>query len=286
MQKGVEQFVKSKEELSAIGKGEKMATRFSKIPFLDYQILSLIDSGVEKINIVLRPEDTFFTDHYSKRGEILFPEAFISFSFQAIPDGTAHAVLASQEFVASERFLVLNGDNNYPTESVQMLLASPSEYAAMIAYDTDGFNEWTRSRLKSFAVIRTANGKLKEIVEKARNPQEYLTNDLLYTVNNRRMRVKNRNLTSMNLWCFDRDIIGACRDVQRHPPRKEGKAGEYELPDAVELMMQRGKEVLVYYTCVDVLDLTRAEDIEIVGKAIRENLNDRIQELERRYALL
>jgi len=286
MQKDVERYVRSTEELSAIRKGEKMAARFSKIPFLDYQILSLIESGVEKINIILKPDDTFFTDHYSKRGEILFPEAYISFSFQTIPDGTAHAVLASQAFVSGERFLVLNGDNNYPSESVQMLLASPSEYAAMVAFDTDGFNEWTRSRLKTFAVIRTANGKLREIMEKPHNPQEYLINDLLYTVNNRRMRIKNRNLASMNLWCFDEDIIEACRDVQRHPPRKEGKVGEYELPGAVGLMMQRGKEVLVYYACTDVLDLTRAEDIEFVGKAIKENLNDRIQELERRYARL
>ncbi|UCB45695.1 MAG: hypothetical protein JSV25_16055, partial [Spirochaetota bacterium] len=93
-----------------------------------------------------------------------------------------------------------------------------------------------------------------------------------------------KNLTSMNLWRFDGDIIEACRDVPRHPPRKEGKAGEYELPDAVGLMMDRGKEVLVYYTCTDVLDLTRAEDIEFVEKAIKESLEQSIRELERRYA--
>lgn len=284
MQKGIERYVKNREELSAIRKGEKMAVRFSKNPFLDYQILNLIEAGVKSITIVLSPEDTFFKDHYSKQGGILFPEADITFSFQSIPDGTAHAVLAAEKFVGGEMFLVLNGDNNYPSDSVKMLVDSPLDYAAMVAFDIDGFNEWTRSRLKVFAMIKTEDGKLTEIIEKPDNPMAYSTDDLLYSENNRRVTVTNKNLTSMNLWRFDGDIIEACRDVPRHPPRKERKAGEYELPDAVGLMMDRGKEVLVYYTCTDVLDLTRAEDIEFVEKAIKESLEQSIRELERRYA--
>jgi hypothetical protein len=73
-----------------------------------------------------------------------------------------------------------------------------------------------------------------------------------------------------------------CRIVPRHVPRGAGKTGEYELPDAVSLLMERGHAIRVYYACEDVLDLTRPEDIEIVGHQIRANLGERIDELERR----
>ena len=66
MQNNLEQYVQNKDELDAIKKGEKMATRFGKIPFLDYQILNLIDAGISEVNIVLRSGDTFFTQNFYK----------------------------------------------------------------------------------------------------------------------------------------------------------------------------------------------------------------------------
>jgi len=286
MQRGVERYIFNQDELSAIKKGEKMAARFSRFPFLDYQILNLIRVGVKEINLVLRPEDTFFTHHYSSRGKVLFPECEISFSFQQTPDGTAHAVLCARDFMGNDRFLVLNGDNNYPSEPLKMLLESPVSFSSMVAFDRDGFNPWVRERLRSFAVIKTSDGKLKDIVEKSQNPESYLTSDFLYTENQKRVEVKNRVLLSMNLWCFDSGIIDACSKVPRHPPRIPGKKGEYELPDAVKLLMEQGKTILVYYAFCDILDLTRAEDIEIVSRQIRENLKDSIEELEQRYRRL
>jgi hypothetical protein len=88
----------------------------------------------------------------------------------------------------------------------------------------------------------------------------------------------------MNLWCFTPDIIEACRVVPRHVPRANKKSGEYELPDAVALLLKEECEVRVYYACEDVLDLTRAEDIKIVGERIRVSLGEKIRKLEGRYA--
>jgi len=286
MQKNIERYISNREELSAVKKGEKMAASFGNYPFLDYQILNLIQAGLREINLVLNPEDTFFTNHYNKNGKILFPEAVISYSFQKIPDGTAHAVLVAERFINGDRFVVLNGDNNYSARSIQMLLNTQEKYSSMVAFDTVGFNESTREKLKAFAVVETEDGKLREIVEKAQNPGKYITRDLLYTINNDRLRVNNSIMTSMNLWCFAPAMMYACRDVGRHEPRKEGKPGEFELPDAVKLWMQQGGEILVYYACADVLDLTMAEDVKIVGSNIRKNLMDKMLELEKRYARL
>ena len=286
MQENVERYVSNREELSAVKKGEKMAVNFSNFPFLDFQILNLIHSGLKDINIVLRPDDTFFTGHYNKNGKTLFPEVSISYSFQKIPDGTAHAVLAAEKFVYGERFIVLNGDNNYSVGLIQKLLNSKEKYSSMVAFDTKGFSEATGEKLRSFAVLRTHNGKLKEIVEKAQNPEKFINCDLLYVTNTERVRIDNRILTNMNLWCFAPDFMDACRDVKRHGPRKEGKSGEFELPDAVKLLMQRGGEIIVFYACEDVLDLTNAEDIEIVEESINKNLIDKILDLKKRYTRL
>jgi len=286
MQKNIEKYIANEKELLTVKKGEKMAACFEMFPFLDYQILNLVHAGMKEINIVLKADDTFFINHYDIYGKTLFPEVEISYSFQEIPDGTAHAALAAEEFINDERFILLNGDNNYPEDSLKMLLSTPEDYSSMVAFDTECFNIWTRERLKSFAVIRTLKGKLEEIIEKSQDPENYMTCDYLYTKNNGKIEVRNKILTSMNLWCFSSEIMDMCKKVRRHEPRKFGKEGEYELPDAVELLIKEGIEILVYYSCGDILDLTRAEDIEVVGEQIRKNLSDKVIELKKRYKRL
>jgi CTP:molybdopterin cytidylyltransferase MocA len=66
MQENLLKYVSDDGERAAIRKGEKMAARFRKFPFLDYQIVSLIQAGLSRINIVLKPDDVYFTGHYTK----------------------------------------------------------------------------------------------------------------------------------------------------------------------------------------------------------------------------
>ncbi len=282
MQDGIEQYVSDSEELRAIRNGEKMAARFGQFPFLDYQILNLAESGLQEINIVLKPEDRFFRERYSEYGEALFPEAGISFSFQEVADGTAHALLAAAAFIEDAPFLLLNGDNLYSREAITMLLETPSGQSGVVAFDIDGFNEWTQKRIKTYAVIETHGGRLTRIVEKADNPEQFMVHDVFHTAGHD-VEVNGKVLTSMNLWCFTPEIVEICRIVPRHMPRKPGKQGEFELPDAVQLLLERGREIRVYYACEDVLDLTRPEDIEVVGRQIRENLSAKIENLEHRW---
>lgn len=286
MQKNLEKYISNADELSAVKKGEKMAARFGNFPFLDYQILNLVNAGLKKVSLVLKPEDTFFTSHYDMHGILLFPEINITYSFQDVPDGTAHAVLTAGRFVEEDRFFVLNGDNNYSVESIKMLLNTPENCSSMVAFDTSGFSERVREKLQTYAVVEVSNGKLSKIIEKSQDPENHQTRDMLFTVENRRVRVVDRILTSMNLWCFTPQMIDLCRNVKRHEPRKPGKPGEFELTDAVDLLMSKGGDVLVYYGCENILDLTNAGDIEIVGKSIRNTLTDKILDLEKRYKCL
>jgi glucose-1-phosphate thymidylyltransferase len=283
MQEGIEQYISDSEELRAIRTGEKMAARFGQFPFLDYQILNLVESGLHEINIVLKPEDRFFRERYTNYGETLFPEAEISFSFQEVADGTAHALLAAAAFVNDAPFLLLNGDNLYSREAIIMLLETPSGQAGTVAFDVEGFNEWTKKRIKTYAVIETHGGRLTRIVEKAENPERFMVHDTLRAGAGLEVEVNGKILTSMNLCCFTPEIVEMCRIVPRHMPRKPGKRGEFELPDAVQLLLEHGREIRVYYACEDVLDLTRPEDIEVVGRQIRDTLSAKIANLEHRW---
>jgi glucose-1-phosphate thymidylyltransferase len=282
MQANLERYLEEGEELDAVRKGEKMAARFSRFPFLDYQLLSLAKAGVRDVSIVVRPDDAFFTAYYERMGGVLFPELSIGFSFQETPDGTAHAVLAAERFAGDGSFLVLNGDNHYPCRLVRVLVEAPEGLSALVAFDTAGFSEWTRKKLGTFAVLRTLKGRLVDIVEKPPKPEDHLTFDSLYTEGNRTVMLDRVVLVSMNLWRFEAEIMDACRNVPRHAPRETGKPGEYELPDAVKLHMRGGGAFLVYYAREDILDLTRAEDIGIVAEEIRRGLADGVEELERR----
>ncbi len=283
MQKNIERYVEDAEELGAVRRGEKMALRFENFSFLDYQILNLAQSGVERINLVIKPDDTFFRPYYEKYGKLLFPEVEISYSCQETADGTAHALYAAREFIGDTRFILLNGDNNYSANAVGILMQTPENFSALAGYDIRGFNVRTRDRLKTYAVIGTRDGKLKEIVEKAPDPGKYETTDRLYMEGNHRAAVKNRILSSMNLWCFTPDIVDACGSLARHAPRSAEKKGEYELPDAVMELLQRGKEFLVYYVCEDVLDLTSTEDIPFVREKIKESFPREIALLEEKH---
>jgi hypothetical protein len=164
-----------------------------------------------------------------------------------------------------------------------MLMDTPPDVSGVVAYDRLGFNETTRGRIEFFAVVETNEGYLSRIVEKAEHPEQFVVQDFLYTTGGREMEVNGRVLVSMNLWCFGPEIMDACRKVPRHMPRRAGKQGEYELPDAVALLLGEGRRFVVYYACEDVLDLTRPEDIEIVGHQIRKNLVQKIRELEHRW---
>jgi len=283
MQENIEKYIKDENEINAVRKGEKMAVRFGRFPFLDYQLLNLLHANIEKVNIVLKPDDDYFIDHYKKIGKKVFPELDISFSYQMIPDGTAHAVLAAKDFINNDRFIVLNGDNNYSINNLSLMVNTPEKISSLVAFDFEGFNQWIKDRLKSFAILDVKDGELQNIIEKPDDPRKYITTSYIYTKENKKIFIKDKKLISMNLWCFTSKIIEACKNVKRHSSRKPGKPGEFELPDAVMLLKSWGEKIIAYYTKEDILDLTKAEDIEIVGKQITQNLKESIEELENRY---
>jgi dTDP-glucose pyrophosphorylase len=215
-------------------------------PFLDYVIASLADAGYDEVGLVIGPEH----DGIRRRYAVDAPPTRVRVTFlvQEQPVGTANAVLAAESWVGDEPFVVLNADNLYPVTTLSALrgLDGPGlpvfERAELVAS-----GNIPPERVGAFARVEVdAEGRLTRIVEK---PGEAAVSDP-------------RALVSMNCWRFDRRIFAACRDVPR------SARGEFELPQAVGLALERGVSFATVPAHGRVLDLSRQTDVAEVSNRL------------------
>jgi glucose-1-phosphate thymidylyltransferase len=217
-------------------------------PFLDYVLSSLADAGFKQVCLVIGPEHDAVRAYYAST---IRPERVqVSFAIQQEPLGTANAVLAAEEFADGDEFLVINSDNYYPSEAVASIqnLGRPGtvlfEAGALVRE-----SNIPEERIRTFAYcVVDGNGYLSDIVEK---PEAAAAG------------FDGAKLVSMNFWRFGSEIFAACREVPR------SSRGEYELPQAVKLAIQRGAKFKVAVCRVGVLDLSRRSDIAEVAARLR-----------------
>lgn len=212
-------------------------------PFMDYVLSALADAGFARICLVIGPEHDAVRNHYEKTA----PPRRISveFAVQAEPRGTADAVLAAEEFVARNPFVVLNSDNYYPADALRRLRESAAP--AMIGFARSGLIESGNvlpERVGRFGALEIDGaGYLTSIT-----PREGAG-----------PRSDGEAYASMNCWLFDSRIFDACRRVPVSP------RGEYELPRAVQMAIDTmGMKVRVIPLSAAVLDLSTRADIALV----------------------
>jgi glucose-1-phosphate thymidylyltransferase len=214
-------------------------------PFLDYVLSALADAGCRSVCLVVAPDHNAIRDYYSGAGA---PTRLrIEYAIQPKADGTACAVLSAEGYAGRDAFLVLNSDNLYPADVLHKLVQLDGP--GLPAYERDSLvkeSGFPPERVASFAALEVdANGYLTRIVEKpgrayyeAAGPRAFI---------------------SMNVWRFDDRIFDACRDVPL------SARGEYELPEAVGLAVQRGVQFRTFRAGGPVLDLSRRSDVALVG---------------------
>jgi glucose-1-phosphate thymidylyltransferase len=210
---------------------------------LDFIFESLTKAGFTEICLVIGNEHQQIRDYCS-----IFKNN-ISFSIQDNPLGTANAVLAAENFVKNEHFLVVNSDNLYPVEDLQKLRKLGS--SGLIAYDKQSLIEKSNineEKINKFAVLSfAADGNLTKIIEK---PE----------------KTKKEAFISMNAWIFSSSIFEACRQIKLSP------RGEFELADAVNFAIENlGEKFKVVFSTNGVLDLSSRGDIEKFRQKLIEN---------------
>ena len=214
-------------------------------PFLDYVLGTLADAGCTDVCLVVAPDHTAIRAYYDGAGR---PERLrIRYAVQEIANGTARAVEAAAACTGTDAFLVLNSDNLYPVEVLRSLVALHEPgLAAFTRRSLERDNGIALDRIASFAAIEVdRDGYLTRIVEKP---------GLAYYE-----AAGPGALVSMNVWRFDRRIVDACRDVAL------SSRGEYELPEAVALAVDRGVRFRAVPASGPVLDLSRRTDVAAVA---------------------
>jgi glucose-1-phosphate thymidylyltransferase len=232
--------VLSDEQRQAADAGLKAMMPIGGRPFLDYVLSALADAGIREVALVVAPDHERVRRRYTQDSPPT--RLHVTFAVQHEAIGTANAVLAVEEWARSDPFLVLNADNLYPA-AVLRTLASLDEPAlpAFTRGDLVKSGNIRDSQVHSFALLEIdAAGYLARIVEKP--PRAVLE------------AAGESAALSMNCWRFDTRIFAACHDV----PRSD--RGEFELPQAVMLAVERGIRFRAIPATGTVLDLSRRGD--------------------------
>lgn len=230
--------------------GSKVLMPIGGRPFLDYVIHAVADAGLDRVALVVAPDHDLLAQHYR---EVVRPvRVRIEFVVQREARGTADAVLAAEEWVGEDPFVVLNGDNFYPADVLRELAALDEPgLPGFRRDDLVASSNIPDERIASFAVLEVdEQGYLTAIVEKPGA-------DLF-------ARAGTTALVSMNCWRFDRGIFQACRDVPISP------RGELELPAAVGLAVSRGAAFRVVPAKGPVLDLSKRADAAAVAARLED----------------
>jgi len=218
-------------------------------PFLDYVLSGLADSGFRQVCLVIGPEHEGVREYYSNT--VRLERIQVAFAIQEKPLGTANAVLAAEGFAGADEFLVINSDNYYPAEALALIqgLGQPGTvlFPADVLVRESNIPE---ERIRAFAYcVVDRYGLLADIIEKP-DPATAA-------------RLESEKLVSMNCWRFRADIFQACREVP------QSSRGEFELPQAVRLAIQKGAKFKVAICRAGVLDLSRRSDIAEVAARLR-----------------
>ena len=232
----------------AAERGLKGLIPFHGHPYLSYVLSALADGGVDEVCLVVPPGDDPIRAHYEK---LETERLRIDFAVQERPEGTANAVLAAEEFARGEPFLLINSDNYYPPAAVAA--TASIEGSGMAGFRRDTLTDRGNippERVAAYALVSTdPHGYIDEIVEKPG------AEDIA--------RLEGHAWVSMTLWRFLPSIFDASRRVPR------SARGEYELPEAVAMLVREGERFRVVAVDEPVLDLSSRADVESVGRHLR-----------------
>jgi glucose-1-phosphate thymidylyltransferase len=238
----------SDEQRSAADAGLKAMLPIGGRPFLDYVLSALADAGITSVALVVAPDH----EGVRKRYVVDTPPERVTLDFvvQVEATGTASAVLAAETWTAGEPFLVINGDNFYPVDVVRELCAVHEPACPVFSRDE---------------LVRTSNIPADRVQEFALldvDPAGYVTGIIEKPTAARLAAAGPSAGVSMNCWRFDARIFSYCREVPR------SARGEFELPEAVGLAIDRGLKLRAIRGHGPVLDLSRRADVDAVQRRL------------------
>lgn len=223
-------------------------------PMIQLILEQAIRAGFTEATIVLSPQDQLTRDflegwNASDTGVRLR----MGWAVQGEPRGTGDAVRCALEqdpVPPGAHWVLANGDN-LPSRAALAKLRSACSGQALLGYDRECLG-LPMEKTAAFAVIESAQGRVHRIVEK---PEQARIEQLakLGPVH-----------VSMNYFKLDATIVLPFLErLAPHPIR-----GEWELPTALQSMMEAGHPVEVIPMHDRVLDLTQLQDVTAVQQGL------------------
>ena len=189
--------------------GAKQLVPVANKPVLFYAIEDLVEAGVTEIGIVVGDTGDQIRAAVGDGHQF---GARVTFIQQDAPRGIAHGVKIAQEFLADEPFVLFLGDNFIRDGIVDLV----------DEFRTSGANSqillYRVSNPEAFGVAEVQAGRIVRVVEKPKVPAS--------------------DLAIIGIYMFDRHVFDAIDRI------KPSARGELEITDTIQLLVDRGLEVV------------------------------------------
>ena len=187
----------------------KVLVEVDHTPLIEYAFDSLIDVGVDEFVVVVGYKKEQIMERYDDE----YRGVPITYAHQREQLGLAHALLTAEPYV-DEAFVLMLGDNIFRGNLGDVVNRQAEERAdAAFLVEEVPMEEASR-----YGVCDTnEHGEIVRVVEKPDDPPS--------------------NLVMTGFYTFTPAIFHACHLVQ------PSDRGEYELPDAIDLLIQSGRTI-------------------------------------------
>jgi glucose-1-phosphate thymidylyltransferase len=187
----------------------KVLVEVNAKPLIEYAFDSLIDIGVDEFVVVVG----YKKEQIMERYDDVYEGIPITYAHQREQLGLAHALLTAEPYV-NDSFILMLGDNIFQGNLGDVVNRQAEERAdAAFLVEEVPWDEASR-----YGVCDTNEyGEVTRVVEKPDDPPS--------------------NLVMTGFYTFTPAIFHACHLVQ------PSARGEYELPDAIDLLIQSGRTI-------------------------------------------
>ena len=258
---------------------------------LDYSIYDAKRAGFDSVVFVIKHSfEKEFKETIGKRVEKLIkveyafqdlndlPEGFKCPEGREKPWGTAHAIYAARDLIR-EDFIMINGDDFYGRDAYEVAfkylkslpIGSKGKYANVAFKVCNTMTE--NGSVKRGVCFEDNNHNLSKLVESSieRNKEDKIMCTPLEGGDV--FEVKEDQPVSMNLFCFNKDLIEQLRDRFPNWLKVHGSElkSEFLIPTVVDELVQEGKATLKLLSTDSVwFGVTYKEDKPGVVKALKE----------------
>lgn len=202
-------------------------------PILRHIVNSCVEARIERVIIVTGYQEEAIRSHFEKADL----ETQIEYVKQENRRGTADAV-GQAKGLLNERFLAINGDSLISPLTLKLLAEAPHEVVIVAAKRVDDPANYGAVDARGDVVLR--------IVEKPTTPVS--------------------NLANLGIYAFDPIIFDAIAQI-----RKSAR-GEYEITDAIQLLIERGHTVRYRNVEEQWIDVGRPWDLLNANELLQHTL--------------